>query len=167
MMKFAAFGAIALALAKLAGLGVETDPKSPDFLKVKAGNTRFDIFGGLLQPMRLMIRILGLGKNAIVAGDGMKDNPLDLIYRFISYKLSPLVQLPIEFLRGKTAVGEKRTPAQSLARLPIPFWAETTMEAYLNDGANMAIAAGTGEFFGLSVGSYQKKKTKQYIWGSR
>jgi len=160
-IKLAMFGLVALGLASMAGASVDMDPESPDFLKIKVGNTRFDIFGGILQPIRLTIMMVLTGKNAIQGtAEYRKDNPLDLVYRFNQYKLAPTVTLPLELIRGKTMVGEKRSPLQSVGSAFVPLMAESAMDAYLMDGAPMGIASATGEWFGLGVSTYNKDKKK-------
>src|SRR5690606_16281417 len=46
MLKLAGTGLALASLAKLGGADVETDPRSSDFMKIRIGDTRYDIWGG-------------------------------------------------------------------------------------------------------------------------
>ena len=49
---------VVVGLADAAGMDVEMDPRSSDFMKPKVGNTRFDVFGGLQQNVVFFSRMV-------------------------------------------------------------------------------------------------------------
>ena len=57
ILGFIGTGTSLVMLAKLAGADVETDPRSSDFMKIKVGNTRLDIWGGMQQFVVLAERM--------------------------------------------------------------------------------------------------------------
>jgi hypothetical protein len=129
-----------LILATLGGYATGIDPRDPDFGKIRIGDTRFDIFAGILQPIRLMARIvLGATDRAGITGkftpDAMKDiDPLELVWQFASYKLSPIVTMPVELYRGKNVMGQPIAPSETLIRAHVPFMLESIWDAYHEPG---------------------------------
>src|SRR3990167_1517841 len=111
-----AFSMTALALAAMAGADAGDDPRSPNFGKIRVGDTRIDLWGGMVQPARLATRlVLGATDRAGITGAGLPESekaldPLEVLGQFAAFKLSPFVTVPVELYRGKTAVGEPRTP---------------------------------------------------------
>lgn len=97
-----------LFLASLAGFRVGIDPEDSDFLKIIIGDTRIDILGGLQQPMRVMI--LALLKTLDTAGAFKMKKDVDLynaVARFVRYKFSPAISMPLELMQGKNAIGQE------------------------------------------------------------
>lgn len=170
--EYAAFGTVmgtTLALAHAAGAEVGLDPRSPDWGKIKIGNTRIDMFAGFQQPSRLMVRLgLMATDRAGLTEDKKKgfyiaDDPLELIGSFASYKLSPGVLVPRELVTGTTIVGEPTTPTATMIRAVTPMTAEAAREAYVNDKRDLAksFALGAASFLGASVSTYPDKKKKK------
>lgn len=169
MMKFSATGSMVLMLAYLAGADVNfLDPDDPDWGKIRVGDQRVDIWGGFQQPARLLAR---LAKTPVRDKD---DNfgPLEALGRFSSYKLSPIITVPIELATGKTAVGEKVGPVQApytdkqlpgqvatLARSFVPLMYEDIYEAYKIQGPGAAVAAAVLAGTGVGVSTYKDSKS--------
>ena len=159
---YAHFGGMAmtiLGLAALAGLQVGTDPEDPNFGKIIVGNTKVDIFAGIQQPTRLLLRIGKTGTNRLGWTEASKreENPLEMIYRFGSYKLAPSVTVPVELMRGKSIIGEEREPTETLVNAVIPMVYEDIGDAYKDGGISKAAWSGSLNFFGMSTNTYEKK----------
>jgi hypothetical protein len=156
---FGAMGASVLALAVLAGFEVGSDPDDPDFGKVVIDNTRVDIFAGIQQPMRLLLRIGKVGTNRIGLTEkaGREENPLEMLGRFSSYKLAPAITVPLELLTGKSLIGEERTVTETMLKSVVPMVYEDVYDAYMDGGITKAAWTGGLNFFGMSVNTYEKK----------
>lgn len=64
MIKFAVGTTAVLGVAKALGADIELDSRSSDFLKIKVGNTRFDITGGIGSVVTVTTRLAG----ALISG---------------------------------------------------------------------------------------------------
>jgi hypothetical protein len=163
----AVFGATILALAKLAGADVGDDPEDADFGKIIIGKTRVDVFGGFLQPLRLILA--GVYQGAGKAGMLKKVDPetgevkqrkakmdfMDALWNFAQYKMSPAVQLPLELLRGKNVIGQPVSPAEAVARKMVPIVVQGAYDAVIKDKDPVrAIWTTPLEFFGAGVNAY-------------
>ena len=101
----ASFGVTTLLMAELAGFEVGMDWRDPDFGKIRVGDTRIDVFGGLQQPIRLALRIGAVATDVVGITESDKvTNPLDLLYQLGSYKLAPAITVPLGALTGKTVI---------------------------------------------------------------
>ena len=160
LARFGAFGMTILALAKLRGADVGDDPRSSDFGKIRVGNSRFDIWAGIQQPMRLLTRIgTAATDKAGLTGQDLTDiekeyDVLAELGRFIGYKTSPAVTIPLEFLKGESIVGEERTPSQTAIRAVTPIILESIFDAYKEEGLGSAIRVGAAEFVGIGASTF-------------
>ena len=161
MVGFVSVGMSTLILADLAGFEVSTDLRDPDFGKIRIGDTRVDIWGGFLQPVRVTLRVgltvtdkLNITGKELAAQDKETD-PLELIERFTSYKLAPSLTIPLELIRGRTIVGEPVTPSQTAARAVLPMWLEDIADAYRLEGAGRALGVGILTGHGVGVQTYK------------
>jgi len=138
-MSAAAVGTTVLGLLKAAGAKVETDPRSSDFGKARIGDTRFDIFAGFQQYVRLGAQLLpnfGLdiptgGVKSPTTGRvreyGKGFHPptrLKQTMDFAENKLAPVPSMIVDAFRGTSrfpqqsaaetarALAEERTPNQ-------------------------------------------------------
>lgn len=160
---FVGTGMAILALAKMAGLDVGDDPESPDFGKIIIGDkVRIDVWGGLQQPVRLFLRTA-----KVVAGKS-DENVADISWQFIKYKFAPGITVGYETVTGKDWVTNKEIERGfNLAATATPLIFESAWEAYAEElsASETALALG-GEFFGLGVQTYEKKKkaNKSSVW---
>lgn len=95
-------------LAQFAGADVETDIESPDWGKIKVGNTRIDILGGYQQYLRTGARLLTQWKSGEPADVNLRKN-LEAGLRFGRTKLSPLASFAADFYYGKDMRGKDVT----------------------------------------------------------
>jgi hypothetical protein len=115
MAKFVGVGLTVLALAKLGGAEVDSDPRSSDFGKIKSGNTRWDIWGGFQQYAKIVTQ-LGTGQRVStntgrvqeLDGEGaFGSDRSDVVGGFTRGKLAPVPSMAWDFIKGRNIVGEK------------------------------------------------------------
>lgn len=150
-------GGTVMALAKAGGAELESDPNSSDWGKIKAGDTRFDIWGGFQQPMRLFAMT---AKNAYQRANGEKPDA-DLqraALQFLRYKASPNVNIVSELASGKNAIGQDRVPLDALQNLA-PMYLKELYEIITNPQTpnERKAASAAAAFFGVGVNTYKKK----------
>ena len=161
-------GLTVLALAKLAGAEVEDDPEDSDWGKiVVGGNKHIDIWGGIQQPMRLAFKAMKGGYQQAMEGE-TDVNPMEDMWRFLSYKLSPPVQMVNELVSGQDVIGreteniaigdiELPTAATVLVKNMTPLILQSVVEATQEgESAGPITALALGEGLGLSIGVYDK-----------
>lgn len=153
MVKVISTGGMILALAKMAGWDVELlDPEDPDWGKIRIGNTRIDIWGGIQQPARLIARL--------ATGAFYKDfDPLEILGRFAAFKFAPIVTMPIELARGETAVGEEITRLETLGRAFMPMVFEDIEDAWKEEGAAVGLGVGALTILGVGVSTYEDSES--------
>jgi hypothetical protein len=149
-----------LALAsRVPGVNVVTDPRNPDWGKIKVGNTRIDIAGGFQQHLRLFAQLATgvaisstTGKKLNLTADQF-GNPtrLDLLLRFFEGKEAPIASFATDFLRGSNQVGEKFDVRKEAVQRMLPLLAQDSYDLYRerHGGVNGLAAA----FAGYAVGS--------------
>jgi hypothetical protein len=133
---FAATAGAVLSAAALAGAQVETDARSSDFLKIKVGNTRYDILGGLQQNLVFAWReISGEKKNSetgevtsLADGKFGQANRLSAATDFITNKENPLLAAGQRILQGKDRGGNDVNPLAEVAKLAIPLGAQNAYQ---------------------------------------
>lgn len=149
--------------ARQAGADVSLDYKSPDFLKIKFGNRRYDFGAGVTQALRLAMRV---GDDTIRAGayfatgdKSYKPRPrelaTDVAENFLSYKLSPPAALVRDFFKGKTIEGKPFTPARAAASVVVPMQIADFVEAYQQEGFPGLIYSAPGAV-GIGYQNYQQ-----------
>jgi hypothetical protein len=116
-------GGIGLVLGMAAGLGasVETDPRSSDFMKLKIGERRIDIFTGLSQFVVATTRAI-TGKSKLRGGQITYPGEINraaVAANFFRYKLAPVPSTLWNILdEGKDAQGRSLTEG---GNIHVPF----------------------------------------------
>ncbi len=88
------------------GGSVEKDPRSSDFLKLRVGNTRFDVLGGDTQLQVMMARLV-TGETKDTTTGLLKDNiASEIAQQYLAGKLNPLWSLIIDKTFGRTFDGK-------------------------------------------------------------
>jgi hypothetical protein len=135
---------------------VETDPRSADFGKIRIGNTRFDVSGGMSSLLTLAVRemtqtsksstthkITKLNSNKFGATTGM-----DVVYTFFENKLSPTAGLFRDVIKGRDFSGKPLTVSKELANtvlpMPIQNYLDTSKDPKAADLLLVIIADGLG-----------------------
>lgn len=165
------FGTLAMSVAGLAkfglGMEVETDPRSPDFMKPKIGNTRYDILGGFQQYIRLASQLVS-GQTVTSKGDTKElgdpeeykaDTRRDVLIRFGINKLSPVASFVSDWLEGKDPTGEPFDWQDSTLKRFIPMFAQDAAEVYEEWGAKGLLMATPG-LFGVGTQTYKPREDK-------
>ena len=167
--------------------GVELDPRSSDFGKIKIGNVRFDPWGGRIQQVVFIARFYDghVKKNGELIPLGTKDKApsrLELTQQQALNKLAPSAAIAAKWLattpktpkelRENTADknGDRKTPwgedyslSGDILKNLYPIYAETINELIKDEGSSGALD-GIGTFFGLfggGVNVYDSKKKKK------
>lgn len=159
------FGGLAITVANLAVMAfpdnatVEWDPRSSDFMKIKVGNTRYDILGGFGQYITLGARIIknskknAKGEIKELGKDYGSDNALDVIERFFGNKEAPLASLLTDYLRGENAVGEKFAWDTAIISRMVPMMWQDMAELVSDRGA-VGIPMALPAVFGVGSQTY-------------
>jgi type III secretion system FlhB-like substrate exporter len=167
-------GAILFISSKLQPGSVEWDPRSSDFGKIKIGNTRFDITGGLSSLVVLASRIItrsskSTNGNITKMGDYGSKDATGLAGDFLENKTSPIIRLISDIYAGENFDKEpsgwealKNQPAKTLWTLgrgfaePIPVG--NAIDAWKNRETEPALAAIILDGFGIGANIYTTKE---------
>lgn len=149
----------ALGLASLAGARVGTDPDSPDFLKIRHGNTRYDILSGYQQSARLGLRIL---KN-LRKPEEEREDPMELVAQFFKYKVSPSISTGTELMTGKNVLGQKVSKTDAIKQTFMPLAWQEIEEAFRDQGISPtdAAAVSASNILGVSTSTYEDKAPRK------
>lgn len=167
LLKIAVGSAMALKLASAAtGGSVETDPRSSNFGKVKVGDTRFDMTGGMAGLLTLGSRLITQESKSSSTGEVKKlntgefgsQNTYDVLLSFGENKLSPIARSATDFLKGEDFDGKKPTVGSTVKNLTIPLILRQYEEvANAKNGANV-MATMISEALGISANTYGMDK---------
>jgi len=157
---------------------VDFDPRSANFGKIKIGNTRFDLTGGMSSFQTLLARIATRSRKSsqtgvvtkIGGGFGSRDI-LDTIYDFGENKFAPFTSMLKNIAIEKTFEGEKPTLITEVRGLTTPIIIQEWQS--LKDDPNSAnmILALMSDAMGFSANTYtfkdnwdikQSKEMKQF-----
>lgn len=144
---------------------VELDPRSSDFGKIKVGNTRFDVSGGMSSLVILASRIISQSQKSTSTGIVRKLNTgefgqptlLDLLVNFSAGKASPAAGVVLDSLRGRDFKGEKTTLTGSALNLFTPILIQNADELSKDpNSANMLVAM-IADGLGIGTNTYSAK----------
>lgn len=173
LIRFGSIATTVMGLAAMNGAEVEINPDKPssDFLKIKKGNTRFDILGGFAQYLALGAKILSNGytnsrgeKKQYGDGYGAKTRA-SAVGDFITYKEAPIVSFIHDYFRGedfyhpKNAIGREETIPESIYSRFIPMFMQDLKEALKEEGVK-GLITGVPAFFGVGVQTYKPQPSK-------
>lgn len=107
MFEFVGVMASTLALAKLTRTAdVSLDPRSSDFLKVRAGNTHYDVLGGFRGPVKLTAELAqAFADEARGRRIPRGHDPIRVVSRYFRGNLSPAAGASVDYLIGKDIAG--------------------------------------------------------------
>lgn len=174
LLKIISGTAMVMIVAKALGGNVETDPRSSDFGKIKVGNTRFDVTGGMGSLWVLAARLI---KNSTKNQKGeikplnekdKKGQPKfgattqkDLILNFFENKLSPAAGVIRDLLRDQTFKGEQPTIKNIAESLAIPLPIKNAYESTkIPDAANLLLII-MADGLGIGANTYEPPKIEE------
>lgn len=155
--------AAALKLAsEVTGGKVDWDPRSSNFGKLKIGDTRFDLSGGIAGVVTLGARIATASSKSSTTGEVKKLNSgeygaqttLDAIYNFFENKTAPAVSVMRDYLKGQTFEGEKPTVGTTIKDLTLPLIIGNYDELRKNPRAASVLPSMIADALGVSVNTY-------------
>lgn len=160
LLSLGALATTVTGLAAAGGLDVETDPRSSDFAKIKAGNTRYDILGGFGQYLTLGAR-LATNQSKSLKGDvstlGVgygKPTRLDTLTNFATSKASPVASFVADYLRGKDYVGQPFDLKSEAGKMFVPLFLQDVQDAVRDNGVAKGAAMAAPGLFGVGVNTY-------------
>lgn len=165
LKSLASFGTIAttvLALAKMGGADVETDPRSSDFAKIRVNNTRYDVLGGFGQYLTLGSRLATNQKKNLkgeivnLGEEYGSDTRLDVLLKFGINKESPVASFVTDYLRGSNAIGEPFETKKAVIERFIPLFLQDAHELIKEEGA-AGVPMSVPGIFGIGMQTYDEQ----------
>ena len=143
---------------------VDWDSRSSDFGKIRIGDTRFDITGGMSSLAVLASRLVTMSSKSSTTGKVTKLNSgkfgartgLDVLEQFAEGKLSPLAGAGRDFLKGEDFEGNKPTIPSSVINLVTPISFSTFQDLKKNPNAADLLLSMILESLGISANTYSK-----------
>jgi hypothetical protein len=136
---FAAVAGLVLGAAVANGAEVETDPRSSDFLKIKVGDTRYDILGGFQQNIVFGARQLSGSTKSSTSGRVTKfgegfgaPTRLTSAFDLVRNKANPVLAAGANILEGKDKAGNKINPATEIGQMFVPINIQNAFNARQN-----------------------------------
>ena len=146
-------------------VSVELDPRSTDFLKVRVGNRRWDLTGGLQSYYRVIAQVITREKKDSDTGK-IKPVAKGVYSPEISFargKLSPLLGTIIDAWSGKTFTGAEATVGTLAKEHLVNMMVQDITDASKESGAfNALLTTGVPASLGVGTQAYtpQEKKGK-------
>jgi hypothetical protein len=167
LLKMVGATAAILVLAKaLDKESVDYDPTSADFGKIKVGNTRFDVTGGMASIVTLASRVArnhvknsttGVIKDLNTREFGSSTTG-GVIWNFFENKLSPIASVVNErFLKGEDREGNKPTVMKEVANLVTPLIVRAAIESGKDENSANMLAILIADGLGISANTYSLK----------
>jgi hypothetical protein len=148
-------------LLRAAGVSTSLDPNDSDFLKLKHGDSKYDITGGEAIYVRTFLRVMGAAWARINGAepDGLKaaEKAGASVTAFFRNKLAPAPAYGLDAFLGKKATGQPFDP-YDVVRL-YPMWIDDIVDDWKQDKANSILAAGIPSIFGIGVMTYSKEES--------
>lgn len=145
-------------LAKAAGFGVSLDPNDKNFLKVKYGETSYDITGGEAIYVRTMLRVLAAAKERITGEekDSVKsaEKAGKSVTAFFRNKLAPTPSYAVDAFMGKKSYGADFDP-YDIVRV-YPMWIDDVVDDWHQDKEKSILTAAIPSIFGIGVMTIKK-----------
>lgn len=155
-----AVGAL-LGMAKyLGGADIGLDPSDADFLKMRFGNTRYDLGAGTLQWMRLLYNtgnwLVSQASNDEWGREEKRRTMARNIETFSRSKLAPIPSFAVDMFKGKTVTGEKTDALEGVTERMLPIFWKDWYEAVQKEGLGKGTAKNIPAFFGVGVQNYER-----------
>jgi len=150
-----------ISLAKIIGgeeVEIVTDPRNSDFLKIKKGDIRFDIFGGYQQEAVLVYRLYSgemisstTGKPANLGKGYGTPTRIDTILNFLRNKFHPIIGAIWDYLDKKGYASKPLDDYREIAKSMIPFIFQDVWEVAERDPTVVPFALFGGIGWGVQA----------------
>lgn len=159
---------MATAQALLGKNAIELDPRSADFGKIRIGDTRFDISGGMSSLITLAARLGTLSTksstthkvSSLTSGKFGAPTGLDVAFDFATNKASPLASVVVDILRGQTFEGTKPTIFNETTGLFTPLPISNAQEVLSSPNGADPLLTIIADGLGISTNTYTPAKKK-------
>ena len=150
----------------------ELDPRSADFGKIKVGNTRFDISGGMGSLITLAARLITMSSKSSITGGVYKLNSgkygsqtgMDVATNFFENKLSPIGSLVKDLLKQTDFSGSPITVQGEASNLFMPLPITNAYELLKTPNAAPFLLGIIADGLGIATNTYApKKKTSNFL----
>jgi hypothetical protein len=156
-------------LAAAGGAKVTWDFRSSDAGKIRVGNTRIDLGGGLFQFIRLGTQIVtnqslnaDTGKVTELGSKFGIPTRLDKLSQFVIAKEAPVASFVTDWMRGKDQGGQKFEWPRALIQRAVPLAMQDVYDA-LKDKGIEGLAYSLPAAFGVGLQTYSTKLTPETI----
>lgn len=163
-VKVLAGSAAVLSLAAALKPGsVELDPRSSDFGKIKVGNTRFDVSGGMASIVTLATRELSQSSKSSTTGVVSKlgsgfgsQSGTDVFWSFLENKLAPAASVVKDLMKGQDFNGNKPTIGGEAGNAVVPLPITTYLELKNDPNSANDLLGLIADGFGINTNTYGK-----------
>ena len=171
-MRFVGTVAGTMGLFRLMGAEVNvTDPNDSDWMRVRVGNTRYDLLGGYQQSLRFFYRF-GRAVEREARGEQLQphERSLYIAGRFLRSKVSPAASYATDAATGETFIGEpfeplghvrdeqgRVAPSGGVPDRLIPLFAQDLADAMREHGLIRGAAMGAPSGVGIGTSTYDKE----------
>lgn len=140
----------------------ELDPRSSDFGKIKVGDTRFDVTGGMGSIMTLAGRLASQNSKSSTTGQLTKLNSgaygaqteADVVINFFENKLSPAASVVKDILKGQSSQGGKVTLGGEVQNLVSPMGVQNYLQMKNDPHSANALLTVIVDGLGISANTY-------------
>lgn len=151
----------------------QTDPNSPDWLKLKIGNTRYDLNAGLQQNLRILYTMGGaFARLAAAEAKGNKqeiaDAKQEVVGRgeyFLRSKLAPIPSFGVDYFQGSDINKQEFTLGSAVTKRLVPLYLQDMYEVWKEEngigGAAKTVGKSVPAFFGVGVQTYPDRPSRQ------
>lgn len=142
---------------------VDFDPRSANFGKIRVGDTRFDVAGGMASIVTLASRLITKSSKSSTSGKVTELNSgkfgsqtgTDILVDFFQNKLSPLAAAINDIaIRGTDFKGDKPTISSTAQNLTVPIPITNYFELRDNPDAAPMLAAMIADALGIGTNTY-------------
>lgn len=156
-------------------VSVEIDPRSSDFGKIRVGRTRWDIWGGFQQYVRIVSQFLSGEKKSLsgtisdLDGKGIRKDRVEQVGSFFRGKLAPVPSLAFDLISGEDVLGRKVDPKDAIITRFTPLMLSDLTAAVKETGVRAIFTQGIPATFGVGVQNYlpqgyEKKDMKDPVY---
>lgn len=153
---------------------VDFDPRSSNFGKIKIGNTRFDVSGGMASMITLASRLVptvhngktgfwykssSTGQWTDLQGKNFgQQDVMDVLTNFAEGKASPGAATLIDLWKGETFTGDKLTPGGELKNAFLPLPIATYQELQKDPKSANKLVSMLADGLGVGTNTYSTQK---------